>query len=58
VAVKSLVLDAMPNRVCSSTGAGSPSRRTPYPFAITRRPSLTMATESPGTVKVFMTLAT
>src|SRR5580704_17715857 len=39
-AVNALVFEPMANTVFSSTGAGSPSFRTPYPFASTNLPSL------------------
>ncbi len=58
VAVNAFVFEAMPKSVCSSTGSGSPRRRTPYPFASTTSPSLTIANATPGTSNVSMTSRT
>jgi len=56
--VKALVFEPIPNMVNSSTAAGSPSLRRPYPLATTILPSLTMATAIPGTSNVFIDAAT
>ena len=53
VAVNAFVFDAMANSVSSFTGSGLPISRTPYPFARTTFPSLTMAMDMPGTFQSF-----
>src|SRR5207237_313139 len=53
-----LVFDAMPKSVRASTGARSPSFRTPYPFATTTASSFTIARPMPGTSKVCIARAT
>ena len=58
MAVNTFVFDAMPNSVSASTGAGSPSLRTPYPFATTTASSLTIASAMPGTSNVCIARAT
>src|SRR5678816_2896760 len=58
VAVKSLVFEAIPNRVCSSTRAGWSIDRTPYPLATTTCPSFTIETATPGTLNSRITAVT
>jgi len=53
--VKALVFEPIAKSVFSSTGAGSPSFRTTVTLQRDNLSSFTMATEIPGTSKVFIT---